>query len=171
MITELLVFFFLAAAAITTAVAMVLQRNAVMSAISLIGNFFCLAGLYLLLRAQLLAALEIAVYAGAIMVLVVFVIMLLNLGDDEKLAERYGIRTLLAVGAVVLFVVEAVYLVMGTQVSAGIAQVHADAAVVGTVESMGMALFTRFLLPLQATGMLLLAAVIGALILAKKRTT
>ncbi len=170
MSTELLVFVFLAAAAITTAVAMVLQRNAVMSAISLIGNFFCLAGLYLLLRAQLLAVLEVAVYAGAIMVLVVFVIMLLNLGDEEKLAERYGIRTLLAAGAVVLFGVEVVYLVMGTKITSGILPGHPDAAVIGTVESVGMALFTRFLLPLQATGMLLLAAVIGALILAKKRT-
>ncbi len=64
--------------AVTTAVLMVVHRNPVISAISLIGNFFCLAGLYLLLRAQLLAVLQIAVYAGAIMVLVVFVIMLLN---------------------------------------------------------------------------------------------
>jgi NADH-quinone oxidoreductase subunit J len=170
-ITELLVFFFLAAAAITTAIAMVLQRNPVMSAISLIGNFFCLAGLYLLLRAQLLAALEIAVYAGAIMVLVVFVIMLLNLGDDERLVDRFEMRTMLAVGVVLVFAVEMLYLLMDTHVSAGVQPMHADAAYVGTVESMGMALFTRFLVPLQATGMLLFAAVIGALILAKKRTT
>lgn len=170
MITELLVFAFLAAAAVTTAAAMVLQRNPVMSAISLIGNFFCLAGLYLLLRAQLLAVLEIAVYAGAIMVLVVFVIMLLNLGNDEKLTERFGMRTMLAMGVVLVFALEMLYIFLDTHITTGVQLMHPDAASVGTVESMGMALFSRFLLPLQATGMLLFAAVMGALILAKKHT-
>lgn len=171
MIIELLVFFFLAAAALTTAVAMVMQRNPVMSAISLIGNFFCLAGLYLLLRAQLLAVLEIAVYAGAIMVLVVFVIMLLNLGHEEELAERFGVRTMLGAGVVLVFALEMLYLFMETHVLSGVQPMHPDAASIGTVESMGTALFSRFLLPLQATGMLLFAAVIGALILAKKHTS
>lgn len=171
MITELLVFMFLAAGAIIAAVAMVLQRNPVMSAISLIANFFCLAGLYLLLRAQLLAVLQIAVYAGAIMVLVVFVIMLLNLGNEEKLAERFGVRTMLGLGVVLVFALEMLYLFMETHVLSGIQPMHPEAASIGTVESMGMALFTRFLLPLQATGMLLFAAIIGALILAKKHTS
>ncbi len=170
MITELLVFVFLAAVAVTTAAAMVLQRNPVMSAISLIGNFFCLAGLYLLLRAQLLAVLEIAVYAGAIMVLVVFVIMLLNLGNEEKLTERFGMRTLLAAVVVLVFALEMLYLFLETHVTDGLQTMHPNAASIGTVESMGLALFSRFLLPLQATGMLLFAAVIGALILAKKHT-
>jgi NADH-quinone oxidoreductase subunit J len=167
-ITESLLFFFLAAAAITTGVAMVVQRNPVMSAISLIGNFFCLAGLYLLLRAQLLAVLEIAVYAGAIMVLVVFVIMLLNLGNEERLSERFGMGTLMGVGLVLVFIFEMLYVFMETQVLGAVQPMHPDAAVIGTVESMGMVLFTRFLLPLQITGMLLFAAVMGALILAKK---
>lgn len=171
MITELLVFCFLAAAAVTTAVAMVLQRNPVMSAISLIGNFLCLAALYLLLRAQLLAVLQVAVYAGAIMVLVVFVIMLLNLGNEEKLDERFSVRTMLSVGVVSVFALEMLYLFLETHVTSGVRLMHPDAASVGTVESMGLALFSRFLLPLQATGMLLFAAVIGALILAKKHTS
>jgi NADH-quinone oxidoreductase subunit J len=168
-ITETLLFFFLASAAITTGVAMVVQRNPVMSAISLIGNFFCLAGLYLLLRAQLLAVLQIAVYAGAIMVLVVFVIMLLNLGNEDRLSERFGVGTLLGVGLVLVFVLEMLYLFLETQVLGAVEPMHPEAAVIGTVESMGMALFTRFLLPLQITGMLLFAAVMGAIILAKKR--
>ena len=171
MITELLVFVFLASAAVTTAIAMILQRNPVNSAVSLIGSFFCLAGLYLLLRAQMLAVLQIAVYAGAIMVLVVFVIMLLNLGNEEKLVERFTIRTLMASGVVVAFALEMLYLFMETHVTSGIQPMHPDAATIGTVESMGFALFSRFLLPLQATGMLLFAAVIGALILAKKHTS
>lgn len=171
MITELLVFVFLAAAAVTTAVAMVLQRNPVMSAISLIGNFFCLAGLYLLLRAQLLAVLQIAVYAGAIMVLVVFVIMLLNLGNEEKLTERFGVRTLLAACVVLVFALEMLYLFLETHVATGLQIMHPNAPSIGTVESMGLALYSHYLLPLQATGMLLFAAVIGALILAKKHTS
>lgn len=150
---------------------MVLQRNPVMSAISLIGNFFCLAGLYLLLRAQLLAVLEIAVYAGAIMVLVVFVIMLLNLGNEEKLEERFGMRTMLAAGVVLVFALEMLYLFLETHITDGLQPMHPNAPIVGTVESMGLALYSRFLLPLQATGMLLFAAVIGALILAKKHTS
>ena len=150
---------------------MVLQRNPVMSAISLIGNFFCLAGLYLLLRAQLLAVLEIAVYAGAIMVLVVFVIMLLNLGNEEKLEERFGMRTMLAAGIVLVFALEMLYLFLETHITDGLQPMHSNAPIVGTVESMGLALYSRFLLPLQATGMLLFAAVIGALILAKKHTS
>jgi NADH-quinone oxidoreductase subunit J len=168
-ITELLIFFFLAAAAITTGVAMVVQRNPVMSAISLIGNFFCLAGLYLLLRAQVLAVLQIAVYAGAIMVLVVFVIMLLNLGNDDKLIERFGVRTLIGVGLVLIFVLEMLYLFLPAHGVPAAQPVHPDAATLGTVEAMGMALYSRFLLPLQVTAMLLFASVMGALILAKKQ--
>jgi NADH-quinone oxidoreductase subunit J len=171
LITELLAFIFLAAAAITTAVAMILQRNPVMSAISLIGNFFCLAALYLLLRAQLLAVLQIAVYAGAIMVLVVFVIMLLNLGNEEKLEERFGVRTMIGAGVVVAFALEMLYLFTGTHVTGAVQPMHPDAATIGTVESMGLALYSRFLLPLQATGILLFVAVIGALTLAKKQAS
>jgi NADH-quinone oxidoreductase subunit J len=167
--TELLAFFFLAAAALTTAVAMILQRNPVMSAISLIGNFFCLAALYLLLRAQLLAVLQIAVYAGAIMVLVVFVIMLLNLGNEEKLTERFGVRTMIGAGVVVAFALEMLYLFAEVQIGGAAPTMSPAAAGIGTVESMGMALYSRYLLPLQATGMLLFVAVIGALILAKKQ--
>jgi NADH-quinone oxidoreductase subunit J len=165
---ESFVFFFLAACAVTTAVLMVIQRNPVMSAILLIANFFCLAGLYLLLRAQLLAVLQIAVYAGAIMVLVVFVIMLLNLGDEEKLAERISLRATVGVILVAVLLLEILYIVTGGW-PGGLLVHPAPAEDVGTVESMGMVLFTKFLFPLQLTGLLLLAAIIGAILLAKKK--
>lgn len=168
MTTESFVFFFLAACAVTTAVLMVIQRNPVMSAILLIANFFCLAGLYLLLRAQLLAVLQIAVYAGAIMVLVVFVIMLLNLGEEERLAERISLRTTIGVILVVVLLLEILYIVTAGW-PGGLVVHHAPAESVGTVQSMGMALFTRFLFPLQLTGLFLLAAIIGAILLAKKK--
>jgi NADH-quinone oxidoreductase subunit J len=148
---------------------MVMQRNPLMSAICLIANFFCLAALYLLLHAQLLAVLEIVVYAGAIMVLVIFVIMLLNLGAESNLAERLNIKTMVGVALVAGLLLELLYVLLGS----GAGEVPAVASRlttgVGTVESMGAALFGPFLLPFEITSLLLLAAVIGAVILAKKR--
>jgi NADH-quinone oxidoreductase subunit J len=146
---------------------MVVQRNPLMSAIYLIGNFFCLALLYLILQAQLLAVLQVVVYTGAIMVLVVFVIMLLNLGDDERLSERVDLRRILAVVLVGGFLVEMVYIVGGigkTDIAT-----RPSSGSLGTVESIGSALFGKFLLPFEITSLLLLAAIVGAVILAKKR--
>lgn len=169
MTAEPLLFAFLAACAVTTAVLMVFQRNPVNSAISLIGNFFCLAALYLLLQAQLLAVLQIAVYAGAIMVLVVFVIMLLNVGEEIQTGERLNVRNVAGGVLVVALLLELVYLVTISPRAAALTGLPSAAGMTGTVESMGHALYTRFLFPLQMTGLLLLAAVIGAVVLAKRR--
>jgi NADH-quinone oxidoreductase subunit J len=166
---EHLLFAFLAACAVTTAVLMVFQRNPVTSAISLIGNFFCLAALYLLLRAQLLAVLEIVVYAGAIMVLVVFVIMLLNIGDETSFRERLNIRMIVGGVLVAGLLLELLYLFVLAPHAGEFATISPRALDIGTVESMGHALYTRFLFPLQMTGLLLLVAVVGAVILAKRR--
>ena len=162
-------FYALAVMAIASAISMILQRNPVMSAISLIGNFFCLAALYLLLRAQLLAVLEIVVYTGAIMVLVVFVIMLLNLGSEENLGERFNLKKTVGVALVCGLLIELVYIAVIGGNGVPMAAVHGSAINVGTVESMGAAMFGRFLLPFEVTSLLLLAAIIGAVILAKKR--
>jgi len=166
---EPLLFFLLAAVAVTTAVLMVIQRNPVMSAIYLIANFFSLATLYLLLQAQLLAVLQVIVYAGAIMVLVVFVIMLLNLGDERALAERINLRILAAVVVAFALLLELLYLFTGAGAGNGSGALPPASAELGTVESIGSALFGVFLLPFEVTSLLLLAAIIGAVILAKKR--
>ncbi len=92
------VFFVLAIVAALSAVMVILQRNPVNSALYLILNFFCLGGLYLTLNAQFIAMVQVLVYAGAIMVLFVFVIMLLNLGDDRRLREHLGVRTYFGIG-------------------------------------------------------------------------
>jgi NADH-quinone oxidoreductase subunit J len=168
-IAEPLLFFFLAAFAVTSAVLMIVQRNPVMSAIYLIANFFCLAALYLLLRAQLLAVLQVVVYTGAIMVLVIFVIMLLNLGDEEHLVERLNLRIIIGVVLVFGLLLEFMYL-FGVSSQEGMpAVLHPNAAANGTAESMGAALFGRFLFPFEMTSLLLLAAIVGAVILAKKK--
>lgn len=146
---------------------MVVQRNPLMSAIYLIGNFFCLALLYLLLQAQLLAVLQIVVYTGAIMVLVVFVIMLLNLGDEGRLPERVDFTRFLALVLVVGFLVEMVYILGGGGETDVVTRPSSGS--LGTVESIGSALFGKFLLPFEITSLLLLAAIVGAVILAKKR--
>jgi len=167
---EPLFFFFLAAFAVTTAVLMILQRNPVMSAICLIANFFCLAALYLLLRAQLLAVLQVIVYAGAIMVLVVFVIMLLNLGDEEQIAERFNVPKIAGVVLVFGLLLEFVFIFALPKSEPSLPALPAEAMNVGTVESMGHALFGRFLFPFEITSILLLAAILGAVVLAKKYT-
>lgn len=165
---ELILFYLLGAAAITSAVMMVMQRNPVMSAIYLIGNFFCIAALYLLLRAQFLAVIQIIVYTGAIMVLVVFVIMLLNLGDEQKLTEKFSVKKIIGTVLVFGFLLEMLYLI-GFKDSATTSTIHPDAVHIGTVENLGSALFGRFLLPFEVISVLLLAAIVGAVVLAKRR--
>ena len=146
----------------------ILQRNPIMSAISLIANFFCIALLYLLLKAQLLAVLQVVVYTGAIMVLVVFVIMLLNLGDERKMTEKFDMKKIAGVVLVTGFLLEMLYIFA---TSAGAQSVSPLAEQLGTIESMGGALFTRFVLPFEVTSLLLLAAIVGAVVLAKKRSS
>jgi NADH-quinone oxidoreductase subunit J len=166
---ESLVFFFLAAFAVTTAVLMVLQKSPLVSAIYLIANFFALAALYLLLRAQLLAVLQIVVYTGAIMVLVVFVIMLLNLGDEARPHARTALRTWVAVVLGAGFLSEIAYALFSSAWPGGAKPFSPSAESLGTVESMGGALFGKFLLPFEITSLLLLVAILGAVLLAKKK--
>ena len=162
-------FIFVAVAAVATAVLMVLQRNPVMSAIYLIGNFFCLALLYLMLQAQLLAVLQVVVYTGAIMVLVVFVIMLLNLGDEKRLTEKYDMKRIVGVVVVFGLLLEMLFILgFSGDTSTNIARGNQSAGV-GTVEQMGQALFGSYLLPFEVTSLLLLAAIVGAVVLAKRK--
>ncbi|MBI5473164.1 MAG: NADH-quinone oxidoreductase subunit J [Ignavibacteriae bacterium] len=169
MTVESILFYLLGSVAVGTALGMILQRNPVMSALLLVANFFCIAGLYLTLQQQFLAVIQIVVYTGAIMVLVIFVIMLLNLGDEERLAERLTISKSLGLALVVGFLAELVYIIMFKNPASEFAQLHPDAARLGTVEGIGSALFGKFLFPFEATSVLLLVAVVGAVILAKKR--
>jgi NADH-quinone oxidoreductase subunit J len=126
-----------------------------------------LAGLYLTLNAQFIAVMQVLVYAGAIMVLVVFVIMLLNLGDDEKLKEKMNLRIF---GAVVLSC-SLFVLLAGTFLSfpSGSNHLSGISAQQGTVQGIGTELFSNYLFPFEAVSLLLLAAIIGAVILAKRK--
>ncbi|MDD8017630.1 MAG: NADH-quinone oxidoreductase subunit J [Bacteroidota bacterium] len=162
------VFYVLAAVSIFSAVMMLLQRSPVNSALYLILNFFCLGGLYLTLNAQFIAVVHISVYAGAIMVLFVFVIMLLNLGDEKRLREHLGIRMYFGIAFSVALLAELLY-ILGFSSANAYVQQSPSAAEIGTVEYLGKVLFTKFLFPFEITSFLLLAAIIGAVILAKKK--
>jgi NADH-quinone oxidoreductase subunit J len=164
---ENILFVAFAGLAIGMALMMVLHRNPLVCAIYLIGNFFCLAALYLLLRAQLLAILQIAVYAGAIMVLVIFVIMLLNLGEEKGVTHRFNLRTIVGGTFAAAFLLELVVLMTGSPEANR--PFAAEAGTIGTVEAIGRVMYTGYLFPLQVTGMLLLGAVVGAVILAKRQ--
>lgn len=148
---------------------MIMQRNPVMSALLLVANFFCIAALYLLLQQQFLAVIQIVVYTGAIMVLVIFVIMLLNLGDEERLTERINPWQSLGLALVAGLFAEIIFIVMFKSRPAPFDHLHPEAGNLGTVEAIGSALFTKFLLPFEATSVLLLVAVVGAVVLAKRR--
>jgi len=167
---DLIVFSCIAVGAVTTALMTILLRNPVMSAISLVANFFCIALLYLMLRAQLLAVLQIVVYTGAIMVLVIFVIMLLNLGHEERMTKQFDLRRGGAVVIGVGFAAEMLFLFFFSGEVPDLSAAALAVSPVGTVESIGTALFGSFLLPFEVTSLLLLAGIVGAVVLARRRT-
>lgn len=165
MITYL--FIFLAVLAVASALAMVINRNTVNSALFLVLNMVALSGLFLLLKAQFLAIIQVLVYAGAIMVLFLFVIMLLNIQNEEslfsKLRIKYFVAFLLGVG-----VFSQILYSIGS-FSDTLPTVSPEMAEVGTVEAVGEVLFTEYLLPFELTAILLTAAVVGAIIVAQHK--
>ncbi|NQW29649.1 MAG: NADH-quinone oxidoreductase subunit J [Ignavibacteria bacterium] len=164
---QVILFAIFAVGAIGSAIVTVTRKNPVASAMALVGHFFMLSGLYLTLEAQFVAAVQVLVYAGAIMVLVVFVIMLLNLGTEQQLAERSSyLRGTLGTLFAALFVILLALAI--TSNPSGANQLSSKAVEIGTTESIGQSLFTQYLFPFEAVSLLLLAALIGAVILAKR---
>ena len=159
-------FFYLFTGAMTLAgLLVVISRRPIYSVLSLLVVMFCLAGLFVMLGAYFVAALQILLYAGAVLVLFLFVIMLLNL-EPEALARTrlFTLRGVGALAAAVLF-----YCLMRILAPSGQGLPLAEtAAPVGTVESIGRLLFTTYLLPFELTSFLILAAIIGAVTLAKQ---
>ncbi len=165
---EEIFFYVLGTVAIASAILTVTRRNPVVSAMYLILNFLCLAGLYLTLNAQFIAIIQILVYAGAIMVLFLFVIMLLNLGDERKLSEGISLRKIVGAGMAFALLMELIYIIMTA--GAGLPEKNVERAIaIGTVEEIGRQLFTTFLFPFEVTSLLLTAAIVGAVVLAKKK--
>src|SRR5205085_7540469 len=170
-ILTFIVFILLAGLAIGSALAMVAQRNPLYSAISLIGVFGALAGLYLTLAAPFIAAVLIIGYAGAIMVLVVFVIMLLNVEEEVRrpLRLRYLVPTAVLLAAILF--AETAFILFYVNASPDTPPsplATADASSVGLTASIGTGLFTTYLLPFEITSILILMALVGAMTLARR---
>jgi NADH-quinone oxidoreductase subunit J len=166
---EVILFVVLAAVTVITALLVILQRNPVASAIFLIMTFFCLAGIYLLLEAPFLAAIQVLVYAGAIMVLFLFVIMLLNLEKEAKTITRNRLQKICGVFLGIVFLVQ-IGMVFHSVLLTGErgSFLPEKVAALGNTEVVARLLFTDFLLPFEITSVLLLVAIIGAIILAKR---
>jgi NADH-quinone oxidoreductase subunit J len=161
-----LLFILFAGMAVGCAISMVVQRNPLYSAISLIGVFISLACLYVTLAAPFIAAVQVIVYAGAIMVLVVFVIMLLNVEEEERQPVRLRTLVPIAVALAAVFFAETAFIIFFVQTSP--ATPAGGPSDVGLTSSIGSGLFTTYLLPFEITSILLLMAVVGAMTLARR---
>jgi NADH-quinone oxidoreductase subunit J len=161
-----LLFILFAGMAVGCAISVVVQRNPLYSAISLIGVFISLACLYVTLAAPFIAAVQVIVYAGAIMVLVVFVIMLLNVEEEERQPVRLRTLVPIAVALAAVFFAETAFIIFFVQTSP--ATPVGGVSDVGLTSSIGAGLFTTYLLPFEVTSILLLMAVVGAMTLARR---
>ena len=141
----------------------VLSKNPVHSVLYLIITFFCIAGHYILMNAQFLAAVHVIVYAGAIMVLFLYVIMLLNLNEESEPHKSNVLKMTATICAGLLLIILAGSL-KGTE---KMMQTRADGAEIGLVKTLGKVMFSEFLLPFEVTSLLLLAAMVGAVMLGK----
>jgi NADH-quinone oxidoreductase subunit J len=164
-------FYLLAAGAVASGVGVIAARMPLFSVLSLLSTFLCLAGIFLLCGFQFLAATQLLVYAGAIMVLFLFVVMLLNLGDPEDLKRHTGIgltgpRLAIAAAAAGVIALIGIFAAQGNPFVA-------DAAITKTgiddVESIAEILFSRYMLPFEAASLLLLATMIAVMMLAKRQ--
>ncbi len=162
---ERITFVVFAVPLLITAAGVVVAKSPMYAAMSLVAAFFFMAGIYVLLSAHLIAFMQILVYAGAVMVLFLFVIMLLSLGNEHLERERRKAMQVIGAAAAVGLVALIAY---ATQEVAG-ADSAAVSADFGTVKAVGRTLFTNFLLPFEATSLLLLVAIVGAVVVAKEK--
>jgi NADH-quinone oxidoreductase subunit J len=160
---ELILFFLAAGVAVLGAVSLILQRHPIHSALSLIVVMVALAGLYLLQGAEFMAAVQIIVYAGAIMVLFVFVIMLLNAGEEER-TNRSRLAKFVGIPLGILLTLQLAY-VIARSVSPESAKLTWDPQM---TKDLAQLLFREFVLPFELTSILILVAILGAVVLAKR---
>ena len=160
----LYLFYFLSFLAVMFAILVVLSKNPIHSVLYLILTFFCIAGHYVLLNAQFLAAVHVIVYAGAIMVLFLYVIMLLNLNEETEPHKS----TLIKISATICSGLLLVLLVGSLKGAETIPAAQATTEI-GLVKNLGSIMFSEFLLPFEVTSLLLLASMVGAVMLGKNK--
>lgn len=162
---DIYAFVILAVLAIASALGMILNKNTINSALLLVINLVTIAGMYLLLQAQFLAIIQVLVYAGAIMVLFLFVIMLLNVDEEESLFDKFRVKYLIAFLLGVIIFGQILYSLGG--ITDMLPEISTDMLYVGTVEAVGEVLYTDYLFAFELTAILLTAAVVGALMVAQ----
>jgi NADH-quinone oxidoreductase subunit J len=160
--------------AMVSALLFVTRKSPVAAALWLVNVMFCLAALYVLLDAQFIGAIQVLVYAGAIMVVFLFVIMLLNLGHPSELADARGLGWKLTAGLVGLALLAEIFALTRARMPEGISlppgYVAADVARDGAIAPIAGTLFTEYLLAFELTSILLLTAIVGAVVLARRKT-
>jgi NADH-quinone oxidoreductase subunit J len=161
-------FYYMAAASVASALLAVTRRNPVHSMLWVLTLFLHVAGIFLLLGAEFLAAVQVIVYAGAILIFYLFVVMLLDLPDEEA-RPRFGRHWPLAAAVGLSFAALAWLARVGTGVAPAATHVAPKNPPLGTLAAIGMALFGPFALPFEMASLLLLAAIIGAVVLARRR--
>ncbi|MGZ9188760.1 MAG: NADH-quinone oxidoreductase subunit J [Nitrospira sp.] len=158
-------FFYFAGVIAATSLLVVALRHPVYSALALLIMFFHVAGLYVTLHAEFLAAVQIVVYAGAILVLYLFVVMLLNVKTEERYHNQLPVAGLLGV----VLCTEVILLLMQSRTATSVAASPADpVTAAGNTEMIGEVLYSTYLFPFEVASLILLVAMIGAIILAKK---
>lgn len=160
----LYLFYFLSFLAILCGLMVILEKNPIHSVLYLVITFFAIAGHYILLNAQFLAAVHIIVYAGAIMVLFLFVIMLLNLNRETEPHKSIAAKIAAVISAGILFII----LIAALRSTAELPAPETTDASIGLVKNLGKVLFNEFLLPFEIASILFLAAMVGAVFLGKK---
>jgi NADH-quinone oxidoreductase subunit J len=161
--------------AVASALLFVTRKSPVAAALWLVNVMFCLAALYVMLDAQFIGAIQILVYAGAIMVVFLFVVMLLNLGHPEELSDIRGNAGRLAAGAVGLAILAEVMVLARSRFPAQLTLPAASEAEVvagqgGIIGPVAAPLFREYLLAFELTSVLLLAAIVGAVVIGRKRS-
>src|SRR5438552_1982805 len=166
---ELSIFLILSVISIASALNILIQRHPIYSALSLILTFMSLAGIYLQMHAEFIAVMQIVVYTGAIMVLFVFVIMLLNVKAEERVPHKPLVMKYLGI-PLTLLLVTALGLNIFQSFSGQTIQVSgaATSGLTGNTQSIGKLLYTQYALPFEITSILLLVAIVGAILMAKK---
>ena len=162
-------FYYLAAASVASAILAVTRRNPVHSMLWVLVLFMHVAGIFLLARAEFLAAVQVIVYAGAILVFYLFVFMLLDL-PQEQAAARFGAHWPVATVAGVSFVALTWYGTTQGPMPDATALEAAAGPPLGSLAAIGTALFTEFALPFEVVSLLLLAAIVGTIVIARRRT-
>ena len=158
-----LIFWLLTVMAISCALGVILSRNPVSSVLFLIATFFAVSGHYILMNAQFLAIVNIIVYAGAIMVLFLFVIMLMNLNADTEPQKNRLVQLAGVLSGGILFLV-----ILAALKSSANNTLEQTATDIGLIKNLGKTLFTKFVLPFEIASVLFLSAMIGAVVLGKK---